>query len=287
MTTKPIISAIVPTYHRNDLLAKCLDCLAPGVQTLDPDRYEVIVTDDGSQSTAEELIRDRYPWVKWVPGCRQGPAANRNNGAKYAKGDWLVFTDDDCLPDDNFLSAFFAAFQEGVFALEGAIYPIGNPDRDLADCPVNVSGGNFWSANIAIKKSIFEQIGGFDSNYPFAAFEDMDLKLRLAPLTAIPFISDARVYHPVRNRTLMQAILSIPKRCHAWAYHVNKNRNLLGYDRLKVIIFRPCKIHGHQLICDFKSRHFGHAIYSLLMLAMGIPLFWFNFYRFDRAKKST
>ncbi|MHC5729635.1 MAG: glycosyltransferase family 2 protein, partial [Nostoc sp.] len=68
-----LFSVIIPTYHRNDLLAKCLDCLAPGVQTLSAEQYEVIVTDDGSQTTAEEMIRQQYPWAKWVAGPRKGP----------------------------------------------------------------------------------------------------------------------------------------------------------------------------------------------------------------------
>ncbi|MFM6077529.1 MAG: glycosyltransferase, partial [Dolichospermum sp.] len=50
-----LFSVIIPTYHRNDLLVKCLNCLTPGVQTLPADQYEVIVSDDGYQSTAQEM----------------------------------------------------------------------------------------------------------------------------------------------------------------------------------------------------------------------------------------
>jgi len=48
-----------------------LDCLAPGVQTLPAEQYEVIVSDDGRQTTAEEMIRERYPWVKWVANSKE------------------------------------------------------------------------------------------------------------------------------------------------------------------------------------------------------------------------
>ena len=54
-----LISVVVPTCHRNDLLARCLEGLAPGAQTLPADQYEVIVTDDGTRSTAEALIGNR------------------------------------------------------------------------------------------------------------------------------------------------------------------------------------------------------------------------------------
>src|SRR5438552_17841427 len=100
-----LISVIIPTCHRNDLLVRCLDGLAPGKQDLLPEHYEVIVSDDGSRSTAEKLIAGTYPWARWVTGPRRGPAANRNHGAKHARGEWLAFVDDDCLPDKGWLEA--------------------------------------------------------------------------------------------------------------------------------------------------------------------------------------
>ena len=121
---KPIISVIIPTYHRNELLRKCLDCLKPGAQTLPAEQYEVIVTDDGSKTTAEEMIRDDYPWIKWVAAPRQGPAANRNNGAKYAQSEWFAFTDDVGLPESDWLSAFGASTKGSALALEGAMHPL-------------------------------------------------------------------------------------------------------------------------------------------------------------------
>ena len=87
-------SVIVPTCNRNDLLAKCLELLNPANQTI-KEVYEVIVTDDSKNNVAKALIEDIFTWAKWVEGPKRGPAANRNNGAKDAKGDWLIFIDDD------------------------------------------------------------------------------------------------------------------------------------------------------------------------------------------------
>ena len=117
--SKLLFSVIVPTCHRNDLLALCLDCLAPGKQSLSADQYEVIVTDDGSHSTAESLVREQYPWVRWVQGPQKGPAANRNRGAKFAEAEWLAFTDDDCLPGPHWLAAFAAAVRPDMAVYEG------------------------------------------------------------------------------------------------------------------------------------------------------------------------
>src|SRR5688500_16117871 len=101
--TVPRISVVIPTRHRNDLLALVLDRLAPGTQTLPADQYEVIVTDDGSITTAEAMIREKFSWARWTQGPRKGPAANRNHGASLAQGEWIAFTDDDCLPSSRWL----------------------------------------------------------------------------------------------------------------------------------------------------------------------------------------
>ena len=198
-----LFSVIIPTYHRNDLLAKCLDCLAPGVQTLPADRYEVIVTDDGSKTTAEEMMGDRYPWAKWVAGSCKGPAANRNNGAKYGQGEWLAFTDDDCLPDPQWLEAYAEAIvaQPDSLVFEGRTY-VDRPRRSLGEIsPVNNLGGFLWSCNFAIQRQVFESIGGFDERFPYAAMEDVDLNLRLKKSRyKCSFINTASVCHPWRAK---------------------------------------------------------------------------------------
>jgi glycosyltransferase involved in cell wall biosynthesis len=272
MNQTPLFSVIIPTYHRNDLLAKCLDCLAPGVQTLPAEQYEVIVTDDGSQTTAEEMIRQQYPWANWVAGPRKGPAANRNNGAKYAQGEWLAFTDDDCLPVLGWLSAFAKATNGNAKALEGAIHPLGNLDQDLAECPVNMTGGCFWSANIAVQRGLFETIGGFDANYSLAAHEDQDLKLRLDTITIITFVADAYVFHPVRLISLKQAIFRVPNSCMAWAYHTSKNKDFLSYKSNLDFILAGYHFQTRNLIKSLLKGKIKAAIISFTVLVIGLPL---------------
>jgi GT2 family glycosyltransferase len=203
MNSSPVFSVIIPTYHRNDSLAKCLDCLEPGVQTLPPEHYEVIVTDDGSQTTAEEMLRERYPWAKWVAGPRKGPAANRNNGAKYAQGEWLVFTDDDCLPDPQWLEAYVNAIaaDSSCLVFEGRTY-VDRPRSTLAETsPVNESGGYLWSCNFAIQKQLFESLAGFDERFPYADMEDVELRLRLLAIGhRFSFLKLASVCHPWRYK---------------------------------------------------------------------------------------
>ncbi len=209
MNSKPLFSVIVPTYHRNDLLAKCLDCLSPDRQILPIDQYEVIVTDDGSQTTAAAMIQEFYPWVKWVAGSGKGPAANRNNGVKYAQGEWLAFTDDDCLPDPQWLAAYAKAIavESPCLVFEGRVY-VDRPRRSLAEtAPTNESGGYLWSCNFAIQRQLFESLGGFDERFPYAAMEDVELRLRLTNCGYLySFIKAASVCHPWRQKPDYQQI---------------------------------------------------------------------------------
>ena len=204
MNSTLLFSVIIPTYHRNDLLANCLDCLAPGVQTLPAEQYELIVTDDGSQTTAQEMIYNRYPWVKWVAGSRNGPAANRNNGSKYAQGQWLAFVDDDCLPDPQWLEAYATAIadQPSCIVFAGRVY-VDRPRVSLAEySPIFESGGRLPSGNFTIQQQLFKSIGGFDERFA-TAMEDLDLMVRLTKRGyKFPFIKLASVCHPWRNSYL-------------------------------------------------------------------------------------
>ncbi|MGI8501332.1 MAG: glycosyltransferase family 2 protein [Hassallia sp.] len=267
-----LISVIIPTYHRNDLLAECLDLLAPGVQTLPADQYEVIVTDDGYKTTAQEMIRERYPWVKWVAGPSKGPASNRNNGAKYAQGEWLAFTDDDCLPNQNWLSAYAEAITGEYLALEGAIHPLGDYNQDLSECPINLTGGCFWSANTAVKRSLFEEIGGFDTNYSLALGEDVDLQQRLSAFTKISFVPNARVDHPVRFISFKQAITRIPKRAAANAYHMNKHKTANGHENALDITLFFAKYTIGLLLNNLLKGRFKNVLIQFVTLVIGVPL---------------
>ncbi|MBD0262266.1 MAG: glycosyltransferase [Tolypothrix sp. Co-bin9] len=277
-----MISVIIPTYHRNDLLAQCLDLLAPGVQTFPADKYQVIVSDDGYKTTAEEMIRERYPWVKWFAGPRKGPASNRNNGAKYAQGEWLAFTDDDCLPSPNWLSNYAEAFKGESLALEGAIHPLGDHNQDLSECPINLTGGCFWSANIAVKRSLFEEIGGFDSNYSLALGEDVDLQQRLSAFTKISFVPNARVDHPVRLFSLRQAIARIPKRAAANAYHMNKHKTAAnGHENALDITFFFAKYTIGLLLNNLLKGKFKCVLIELVTLLIGVPLLFKHLWRIE------
>lgn len=209
MRLNPIFSVIVPTCDRNLQLRKCLESLNPKVQSLFSDKYEVIVVDDSSQVDTNKLVGIDFPWVNWQTGAHHGPAANRNQGVKFAKGDWLVFCDDDCLADKQLLIAYEEAIKANlncqVFA--GRIYAM-RPRESIAEIgPWNEFGGFLWSANFAIKKELFAMLGGFDERFPYASMEDVDLALRFKKSgNDFIFVQDASVAHPWKIRKNKQQL---------------------------------------------------------------------------------
>jgi GT2 family glycosyltransferase len=197
----PAITVIVPTCNRLDFLSRCLAALAPGAQTLPPEQYEVIVTDDGADDDAKILVATDFAWAKWNRGQRRGPAANRNSGAQYASGTWLAFTDDDCVPSDGWLQAYASALDDTHRVFEGRTICSDWIESPLYEAPININGGYLWSCNMLIERDFFESLGGFDEDYPYPAMEDVDLRERIREGgQEFPFVPTAIVDHPKRLR---------------------------------------------------------------------------------------
>jgi GT2 family glycosyltransferase len=197
-------SILIPTCNRNNFLKVCLDALLVSVNQIDDISYEVIVSDDGVANEAKKLIQDNYAWVKWIEGPQKGPAANRNNAANIAEGEWLVFLDDDCIPDSNLVISYHNSIKcnPSVKIFEGAILPEGPSTTPLDYAPINTTGGHLWSCNFCIQKKLYSEIGGFDQVFVFPHMDDIDLKTRLLSLReSILFAPKAAVIHPWRKIT--------------------------------------------------------------------------------------
>ena len=129
----------------------------------------------------------------------QGPAPNRNNGARSARGGWIAFTDDDCVPDAGWLAAYQAAIHDELDVYEGKTTCQAGLTSPLENSPINLTGGWLWSCNMMVRKTTFDLLGGFDEDFPFPHMEDTDFRRRLAAREiAFAFVPDAIVDHPPR-----------------------------------------------------------------------------------------
>lgn len=165
--------------------------------------YEVIVTDDGSQYTAQTIVQARYPWARWIAGPRRGPAANRNNGAAHSQGEWLAFIDDDCLPDANWLRALNDTITAASLdVVEGRTVCPGKRDDPFQEHVENPSGGVYWSCNLALRRTAFVATTGFYEAFLEAGGEDMEFAWRIKQANLrTQFLPEFLVLHPPRSIT--------------------------------------------------------------------------------------
>src|SRR5690242_9733648 len=112
MPTSCLVSVIIPVYNGANTLPHVFAGLAR--QTLDPAQFEVIVTDDCSTDSTPELLQGYvnqtlFSLTILKQDQNWGASAARNLAAKAAKGDYLLFIDADCVPDDHLLECHLTA----------------------------------------------------------------------------------------------------------------------------------------------------------------------------------
>lgn len=162
----------------------------------------ITVTDDRFSASLGEQVRAAFAAVCYVAGPARGPAANRNHGASLGSAQWVLFLDDDCYVEADLLQAYASRLEAapGVEVFEGAIHAVGARPNGNHHAPLNSTGGYLWSCNLLVKRSVFEAVGRFDEEFPFACLEDCDLMDRFkAQSRLIEFAADAVVYHPWRS----------------------------------------------------------------------------------------
>jgi glycosyltransferase involved in cell wall biosynthesis len=184
----PMISVIIPVYNASAFLSSCLDAVGAS----DYPSYECIVVNDGSTDGSDEVAR-KYPVrILNVPGGPFGPAYARNRGAEVAHGRILFFLDADVviasgsfrlvanvLHERSDVAAVFGSYDASPRA-EGVI----SQYRNLLHHFVHQNGApeasTFWAGCGAIRRSVFEEIGGFDEKrFPHPSIEDIELGYRL------------------------------------------------------------------------------------------------------------
>lgn len=203
----PEIGVVVATRNRADRLAGLLRSLAE--QTLAPDRFEVIVVDDGStDATGQVLDRaslSNHPRIVALRAPGDGPACARNAGWRAARAPLIAFTDDDCEATPDWLEQSVAAAAERPGAIvQGPTTPIPREiERAGPFTRTNVitePGPSFETCNIVYPRALLERLNGFDERFPEALGEDTDLGWRARELGAqLHWCERARVHHAVED----------------------------------------------------------------------------------------
>jgi cellulose synthase/poly-beta-1,6-N-acetylglucosamine synthase-like glycosyltransferase len=180
------VSVIIPAYNASATIGRTLGALAKQNCSRP---FEVIVVDDGSFDSTGTVV-GLFPTVKYMRQDNAGPAAARNHGAKAAQGEFLAFTDSDCIPHEDWIAQLMAGFSRQQVGVVAGSYGIANPDSRLARCVYKEIlwrhshlmpeyPNSFGSYNFCVRKKVFEEVGGFDTGYRTASGEDNDLSYKV------------------------------------------------------------------------------------------------------------
>ena len=202
----PRVSVVIPTCGRPHLLERCLDALDR--QQLDPAAYEVIVVDDARSDPTRELMEARAAArragrapLRYLRPEGRGPAAARNCGWRAARGEIIAFTDDDTIPDADWLRQGLMAMVPGRAAVRGRVQVPEPPVvTDHARMTRGLEEAEFVTANCFVRRGALRQVGGFDERFKRAWREDSDLHFALlSRFGDVPHAPAAIVQHPVRE----------------------------------------------------------------------------------------
>lgn len=226
-------SIIIPTYNRPLKLVQCLKALTQQ----DYAKFEVIVVDDGSFQSLQTIIKPFQSQLQLtlIEQKNRGPAAARNTGAKVAKGIYLAFTDDDCLPTPTWLTALAKGLQVNPNHLVGGKTLNALPHNPYASTSQGIIDvvydyyhadvkpeGFFTSNNFAISRARFADLGGF--NESFWASEDREFGDRwLQAGYSLTYIPEATIFH-AHDLNLVSF----------WQQHFNYGRGAFQFYQVRV-----------------------------------------------------
>ena len=183
-----MISVIIPTRNRADLLSLAIQSLLS--QTLDKDHFETLIIDNGSIDHTEEVAKkyiNQLPNLCYIHAPEPGLHIGRHRGMREAKGDILVFADDDIEATPAWLKSYHRLFSDSQVAMAGGnnfplfvqpppnwlkcLWERSKPEggRALSILSILHSRGDLrefnpymvWGCNFAIRKSVLVEAGGF------------------------------------------------------------------------------------------------------------------------------
>lgn len=221
----PTVSVIICTYNRANSLAQTLDSLQ--CMTIPSGlNWELILVDNNSKDHTKQVVEEFAPIMRqpleYVFEQHPGLSQARNTGIAHAKGNLIIFTDDDVLVDKDWLSKIVEAFEDyDCIAVGGRIFPIWPGPKpswfqdkgpfatpkaivyfDLGE-EVCIPGSSPYGANMAFRRRAFEEYGTFRVDLgrvgdTLMGGEDIEFFERLKKGSEkILYIPDAIVHHPI------------------------------------------------------------------------------------------
>jgi len=203
----PKVSVIICVYNGGKTIGRCID----SILNQDYDNYEIIVVNDGSVDGTESVCRGYGDKIVYFRNkVNLGVAGARNRGFSLSRGDYVAYTDSDCVAEKNWLSALVRyALDNKVEALGGAVLTpgdlgffarcVGTLHKPAAILQSENIAKDIPTANALFSKSLYSETKGFDETFRVSN-EDTDLLIRMQLKGRdIHYEPRAKVYHYHKN----------------------------------------------------------------------------------------
>ncbi len=203
----PFYTVVIATSNQPALLLNCLQAM--NQQQLERDQFEIVVVDDANDAETAAVVQTfahkSQIETRYLAQPRSmGLAAARNRGWRAARGRYIAFTDDDCLPQPGWLLTAQRTCVRGAQVVTGTVR-ITRPGRQEGGrngLNQGAESSDFLAANLFCQPSALQRAGGFEESFDLAWRVDADLQFKLLEI-GVPILKcpEAVVVRPYRARS--------------------------------------------------------------------------------------
>ena len=275
------VSAIVVTYNRDEPLRQTVECLLKQA----PPPREIIVVDQtrkhnsNTQRFLDEVVERQQ--IKYIFQSEPNAQHARNRAIAEARGEVLLFVDDDVVMDEHLVGAHWKNYSDPELAAVCGFYtePGESPLDELPrDCQDPTTGWVYFphcytkrvechllpTCNGSIRREVAIRLGGFDENYTYTHFDDTDFSCRLKALGVRSVHDpDARLVHLKEMRGgkrpggIDEYVIADSNRWYIWFYFFWTNFRWRSWRELGLRLRR----------CVFRRKNIARPWYLLLALS--------------------
>lgn len=298
----PFISVIIPTYNRKKMLGITIDSFIN--QTYPKNKYEIIIINNNSTDMTQDIIDTylKYDNIRTFFESRQGVHYARNSAAKIARGEYLYYTDDDMIADENLLKELIQVFIDDpkIASATGKVLPkweieppqwvkenLNNGWLSLNDLGIDIIISDddigVYSCHQMIKKDIFFRLGGFNPENTAGEWigdGETGLNIKIKELGGrFAYVGSSVIWHMIPPNRMTQKYYNKRKgnqgNCDSYTDYKRYKYNrivlfVLGIKYLKYsfIYFYQYLIKHYQIHVDFSIRENQSNAYYYLNRAM-------------------
>lgn len=270
MNDRPLVSVIIPTYNRTDLVRRAVK----SVLKQSYKNIEIIVVDDASEKDIESSVCELGEVRYFKNEENRGPCYSRNFGIKVSNGKYINFLDDDDILFPDKIEKQVGLFEESKDKMLGMVTCHARDERSGKEMvKYNKVKGNIYKEllysfvvsgieTMLFKKNAVEKVGGYDEN--LQSSQEYDLLIRIAEFYTVDYVDEVLSQE---FRSVNQISTNFRKKINGARYlykkhdHRFKKQGILFYLKMKFKLLI-------LLIRFYVGHYFGEKAYRILLVKM-------------------